>query len=280
MATVGNSCFGSVFVAPLENEAFLKKIKKSPCNFLMGSNNSSKSNKIYCGLPENPTSCRPSISMNTVEEYNAAMKKMMRNPYEYHHDLGMNYTPITDDLIVGSQPQKPEDIDHLKEEENVAYILNLQQDTDVEYWGIDLQSIIKRCKELGIRHMRRPAKDFDPDSLRNGLPKAVSSLEWAISEGKGKVYVHCTAGLGRAPAVAIAYMYWFLGMNLNAAYDELTSKRTCGPNKRAIRGATYDLTKTDPWKEPFESLPEYAFEDIADWERNLIRDRVYSLRGT
>lgn len=69
---------------------------------------------------------------------------------------GMNYTPITDNLIVGSQPQKPEDIDHLKQEEKVAYVLNLQQDKDVEYWGIDLQSIIKRCQELGIRHMRRP----------------------------------------------------------------------------------------------------------------------------
>lgn len=73
---------------------------------------------------------------------------------------GMNYALITDNLIVGSQPQKPEDIDHLKEEENVAYILNLQQDEDVEYWGIDLQSIIKRCKELGIRHMRRPVSNY------------------------------------------------------------------------------------------------------------------------
>lgn len=68
----------------------------------------------------------------------------------------MNYTLITDHLIVGSQPQKPEDIDHLKKEEGVAYILNLQQDKDVEYWGIDLQSIIRRCRELEIRHMRRP----------------------------------------------------------------------------------------------------------------------------
>ncbi|RZC53381.1 hypothetical protein C5167_012233 [Papaver somniferum] len=25
-----------------------------------------------------------------MDEYNTAMKKMMRNPYEYHHDLGMN----------------------------------------------------------------------------------------------------------------------------------------------------------------------------------------------
>lgn len=78
------------------------------------------------------------------------------------------------------------------------------------------------------------AKDFDPDSLRNGLPKAVSSLEWAIYEGKGKVYVHCTAGLGRAPAVAIAYMYWFLGMNVSVSpclsmFDLVPSRKCMVP---------------------------------------------------
>ncbi|KAK7821921.1 phosphoglucan phosphatase LSF2, chloroplastic [Quercus suber] len=288
MGSIGNSMFSySVLKAPLENK---KIFMNSACySFVSISKSSSSLRKINCQLPEtlsgiqqhNLTSKKASNSKtNKMEEYNIAMKGMMRNPYEYHHDLGMNYTLITENLIVGSQPQKPEDIDHLKKEENVAYILNLQQDMDVEYWGIDLQSIIKRCKELGIRHMRRPAKDFDPDSLRSGLPKAVSSLEWAIFEGKGKVYVHCTAGLGRAPAVAISYMFWFCGMNLNTAYDTLTAKRPCGPNKRAIRGATYDLAKNDPWKEPFENLPEYAFEGIADWERNLIQDRVRSLRGS
>ncbi|KAJ7965124.1 Phosphoglucan phosphatase [Quillaja saponaria] len=286
MGAVSNSCFSSVFIAPLENDDFLKqRKKKSTYNFMDSNKKFVSFGKIYCkqpesGIEEKPTSQRASSSNNRMEEYNIAMKKMMRNPYEYHHDLGMNYTVITENLIVGSQPQKPEDVDHLKQEEDVAYILNLQQDKDVEYWGIDLQSIIRRCQELDIRHMRRPAKDFDPDSLRNGLPKSVSSLEWAISEGKGKMYVHCTAGLGRAPAVAITYMFWFCGMNLNTAYDKLTSKRPCGPSKTAIRGATYDLAKNDPWKEPFESLPEYAFEDIADWERNLIQNRVRSLRGT
>lgn len=72
----------------------------------------------------------------------------------------MNYTLITDDLIVGSQPQKPEDVEHLKQEENVAYILNLQQDSDIEYWGIDFESILKRCRELGIQHIRRPVSSF------------------------------------------------------------------------------------------------------------------------
>lgn len=211
-----------------------------------------------------------------MEDYNTAMKKMMRNPYEYHHDLGMNYTLITDDLIVGSQPQKVDDVDHLKEEQNVGCIINLQQDKDLEYWDVDLNSIVNRCQELGIHHIRRPARDFDPDSLRSGLPRAVSSLEWAISEGNGRVYVHCTAGLGRAPAVAIAYLFWFCNMNLDAAYNTLTSKRPCGPNRRAIRAATYDLAKDEPWKEPFESLPEFAFEDIADWERKIIQDRVHA----
>lgn len=290
MEALGNNiCFGSsLFITPAaENVLLNKKNNFFSYNHVLVSNNSSpRLLKICCGLSEseigeNPRSrilTKPKI--NKMDEYNIAMKRMMRNPYEYHHDLGMNYTLITDNLIVGSQPQKPQDIDHLKQEKNVGYILNLQQDKDIEYWGIDLRSIIKRCRELGIHHMRRPAKDFDPDSLRSGLPKAVSSLEWAIAEGRGNVYVHCTAGLGRAPAVAIAYMFWFCGMNLNIAYEKLTLKRPCGPNKIAIRGATYDLAKNDPWKEPFESLPEYAFEDIADWERNLIQDRVRSLRGT
>ncbi|XP_020212741.1 phosphoglucan phosphatase LSF2, chloroplastic [Cajanus cajan] len=290
MASVSNIAFPSLVGVPLDTHALSKQIKnKASCGFRLhrNPNYSVRLSPICCKLPEsgieeNPTttSKRPPKSKDRMEEYNIAMKRMMRNPYEYHHDLGMNYTLVTDNLIVGSQPQKPKDIDHLKKEEGVAYILNLQQDKDVEYWGIDLQSIIRRCHELEISHMRRPAKDFDPDSLRSELPKAVSSLEWAISEGKGRVYVHCTAGLGRAPAVTIAYLFWFCVMNLNTAYDMLTSKRPCGPNKRAIRGATYDLAKNDPWKEPFENLPEYAFEDIADWERNLIQNRVRSLRGT
>ena len=67
----------------------------------------------------------------------------------------MNYTVITDRLIVGSQPQKPEDIDYLKDE-NVGHILCLQQDKDIDYWGIDFESITQRCKRVGLHHMRKP----------------------------------------------------------------------------------------------------------------------------
>lgn len=52
------------------------------------------------------------------------------------------------------------------------------------------------------------ARDFDPHSLRSTLPGAVRALHRELEAGR-RVYVHCTAGLGRAPAVCIAYLYWF-----------------------------------------------------------------------
>jgi len=33
-----------------------------------------------------------------MEDYNTAMKRMMRNPYEYHHDLGKE--PIATPLLL------------------------------------------------------------------------------------------------------------------------------------------------------------------------------------
>ncbi len=69
---------------------------------------------------------------------------------------GMYYTHIYDNLIVGSQPQSKYDIERLFKDEGVRAILNLQQDKDIEYWGIDINSILHKCQELGIWHMRIP----------------------------------------------------------------------------------------------------------------------------
>lgn len=48
-------------------------------------------------------------------------------------------------------------------------------------------------------------------------------------------------GLGRAPATALAYMYWLRGWKLQEAYDKLTGARRCSPRVEAIRAATGDL---------------------------------------
>ncbi|CAI5480342.1 unnamed protein product [Closterium sp. Yama58-4] len=218
------------------------------------------------------------LSVPSSFDYNEKMKRQMANPYEYHHELGIYYTRVHKNIIAGSQPQTPADIDRLQKDEGVKVILNLQQDHDISYWGVDIGGIVKRCKEVGVEHHRRPAVDFDPNSLRRELPRMVAVIAKAVAEGK-TIYVHCTAGLGRSPAAVIAYLFWFSEpkMDLNAAYEHVTSLRPCGPKKDAIRGATYDLAKNSPYQPQFEHLPDFAFTDVAQWERDLIRQRVWGL---
>ncbi len=71
------------------------------------------------------------------------------------------------------------------------------------------------------------AVDFDPTSLRRTLPVTVRLLHEAISTGR-KVYVHCTAGLGRAPAVCIAYNFWYHDVTLDEVW--LQSRTPLGPH--------------------------------------------------
>ena len=86
-----------------------------------------------------------------------------------------------------------------------------------------------------LTHVRVPIRDFDPYDLRLKLPAAVAQLYKGEREGRGVGYVHCTAGLGRAPATAVAYMVWCKGFGLQEAYAALYAVRPCHPKLAAIR---------------------------------------------
>ncbi len=91
----------SVLIAPPQNKRMM--INSACYSFVSIAKSKLRFKKINCTLPEtesgiehNPTSTRASSNSRTnkMEEYNIAMKKMMRNPYEYHHDLGqLSSTP-------------------------------------------------------------------------------------------------------------------------------------------------------------------------------------------
>ncbi|KAK9846581.1 hypothetical protein WJX81_006986 [Elliptochloris bilobata] len=157
----------------------------------------------------------------------------------YQHEDGMNYARIIDGLIVGSCLQTPADLDKLADEEGVRSIVCLQEDSDMAYFNLDVAPIQARAAERGVEHCRLRIRDFDPFDLRLRLPEAVALV--ARQAQRGTVYIHCTAGLGRAPATALAYMYWCRGMALGDAISTFMAVRPCNPRIAAIRAATADV---------------------------------------
>ncbi|XP_073119224.1 phosphoglucan phosphatase DSP4, amyloplastic isoform X1 [Henckelia pumila] len=175
------------------------------------------------------------------ETYSEDMTAAMGAVLTYRHELGMNYDFILPDLIVGSCLQTPKDVDKLRSI-GVKTIFCLQQDSDLEYFGVDISSIREYANKCGdIQHLRAEIRDFDAFDLRKRLPAVVSKLQKAINRNGGVTYIHCTAGLGRAPATALAYMFWVQDYKLSEAHKLLMSKRPCFPKLDAIKSATADI---------------------------------------
>ncbi|CAA6675109.1 unnamed protein product [Spirodela intermedia] len=222
------------------------------------------------------------------EIYSHDMTEAMGAVLTYRHELGMNYNFIRPDLIVGSCLQTPEDVDKLRKV-GVKTIFCLQQNPDLEYplfgsfyklilWVdiIAIQEYAKQCED--IEHYRAEIRDFDAFDLRMRLPAVVGKLVKAVNRNGGVTYIHCTAGLGRAPAVALAYMFWVLGYKLSDAHDLLLSQRSCFPKLEAIKNATADMLGgvssnviTLTWKDDECSSVEVSGLDIG-WGQRIPLD--------
>nr|XP_025880475.1 phosphoglucan phosphatase DSP4, amyloplastic-like [Oryza sativa Japonica Group] len=110
------------------------------------------------------------------------------------------------------------------------------------YFGVDICAIQEYCLQCkDIEHCRAEIRDFDAFDLRLRLPAVISKLHKLVNHNGGVTYIHCTAGLGRAPAVTLAYMFWILGYSLNEGHQLLQSKRACFPKLEAIKLATADI---------------------------------------
>ncbi|XVE68734.1 hypothetical protein DITRI_Ditri09bG0093100 [Diplodiscus trichospermus] len=219
------------------------------------------------------------------EIYSLNMTEAMGAVLTYKHELGMNYNFIRPDLIVGSCLQTPEDVDKLRKI-GVKTIFCLQQDPDLEYFGVYIGAIQDYARKCGdVEHIRAQIRDFDAFDLRMRLPAVVSKLHKAINRNGGVTYIHCTAGLGRAPTVAMAYMFWVQGYKLSKAHRLLLSKRSCCPKLDAIKSATADILTdlkkelvTLTWKDSKCSTVEVSGLDIGWGQRIPLKfDEEYRL---
>lgn len=84
-------------------------------------------------------------------------------------------------------------------------VLSLQTDEDLQWHDVDDEQIEKALRRNGIPRRRTPIRDFDEDDLVRKLPDAVAVLRQFVAAGHD-TYVHCTAGVGRSPAVVLGYL--------------------------------------------------------------------------
>lgn len=148
----------------------------------------------------------------------------------------INLSLIKPQLYIGTYPQNPVDLDRLKSGPKITAVLNLQTDDDIRELGIDWPRIEKGYLDRDIFCRRWPITDFSPQDLAQKLEGAATQLHQLIDAGHC-VYVHCTAGVGRAPAAVIGYLTWHQGMELDEAYRFVRDQRACDPYFDAIRTA-------------------------------------------
>jgi protein-tyrosine phosphatase len=134
---------------------------------------------------------------------------------------------ITDSLLVGEYP-RVSDIEWLKDEFRITAIHNLQDDEDLRINGIDLIELREACRRHHIRLVRTPIRDGSSDDMAARLGDALQCLEDLLG-GSERVYLHCNAGLNRAPTLAIAWLRANHGMSLNEAMTHVKKRRACGP---------------------------------------------------
>ncbi|XP_056144308.1 tyrosine-protein phosphatase vhp-1 [Lampris incognitus] len=80
------------------------------------------------------------------------------------------------------------------------------------------------------QYLRIPIDDSLRDDLLPWIPEALRFIDGAMSSG-GSVLVHCAAGISRSPALAVAYIMYSLGLDLDHAYRFVKERRpSISPN--------------------------------------------------
>ena len=154
----------------------------------------------------------------------------------------LNWNVVRHDLVVGSCPREPSDLDALRLEIRVSAMLSVQHDECLAQQGIDYPGLVRHGRRLGLTMERCPLRDFDPADQQRGLPAAVRGLHGLLRQGH-RVYVHCTAGINRAPLVVLTYLTLVEGIGLEEAMTLLVHARpeVC-PTWEAYHGCRQELT--------------------------------------
>jgi protein-tyrosine phosphatase len=134
---------------------------------------------------------------------------------------------ITSNLLIGEFP-RPEDAQWLRDHHRITAVLNLQDGVDFRLNGLDSSELAAAYGSADIEFVHAPISDGSTDAMSIGLDDALDALNILISSGH-RVFLHCNAGLNRAPTLANAFLHAYGGMSLADALRLVKARHTCGP---------------------------------------------------
>ena len=134
---------------------------------------------------------------------------------------------ITPYLLIGEYP-RVEDVRWLKDSFAVSAIHNLQDDDDLRINGLDIAALRRECEANEIKLVRTAIQDGSADAMAERLKVALDDLHRLIASGR-RVFLHCNAGLNRAPTLAVGYLRAHGKMSLDEAVAHVKQRRACGP---------------------------------------------------
>lgn len=177
----------------------------------------------------------------------------------------LNWSVIRKDIVVGSCPMTPRDLDRIHKQAGVTALLSVQTDLCRAAFDIDFAAHTRHARKRGLILINAPMRDFDPPDQRRRLPDAVRCLHRLLSRGE-KVYVYCTAGFNRSPLTVLGYLTFIEGMPPDDACALIKAARPeavpywdayhgCRQDlvnlcRDAIERRAWDLAKTEPGSAP------------------------------
>ncbi|EPS93372.1 phosphatases II [Fomitopsis schrenkii] len=96
-------------------------------------------------------------------------------------------------------------------------------------------------KVEGVTYHRLSLTDSATSNLSKATGEACKIIDGAVSSkgkggGKGKIYVHCSAGISRSPSLVVAYLMKSRGMSLKEALGQVARARPqVSPNPGFLR---------------------------------------------
>ena len=135
----------------------------------------------------------------------------------------INFDRIEGDIFIGSAPQNSVDVARLKQMKITA-VLSLQSDHDFKSHRIDWKKLQSAYQYNDITVERYSIIDFDEKDLGNKLADPVRALNTLLTVGH-RVYVHCNAGVCRAPATVLGYLCHYRGMDIEQGLEYIRRNR-------------------------------------------------------